>query len=553
MIYYDSLITMDFAGTNSSICDRDGNLLMYTNGMQIHGSDHKPILNGDTIAYSDLWEFWSIDEYYENGEDWVSGLPIVQGTLMLPLSDSEDEFIVIYQILPRDEEGSYVSSLNYSLVSRDEGSKYKITKKDETIREDNLNFGQIHACLHGNGRDWWLIQQSEEGDSVFIYMITKDDIKLQKEIKKESRGEVTITTSQVTFSPHGELYAVANGQYLHEIGGERGTVLRVFKFDRCVGDLIETGTDTIDNFGIRGSVAFSPGGQYMYTTSHEEIYQYDMTETDWVGSKRIISTYDGFTFQYTENSTEYRTRFVSMALAPDGRIYSVPNGSNRFLNVIEYPDEEGQGAGVIQHKIMMPTENFSSIPNLPNYKMGPKEGSLCDTLGMTNYLESQFRFIEDTTNYLKVRFTDISYFSPEEWLWDFGDGTTYNGQKPYYHEYEESGAYHVCLTIRRSGETDKFCKTIYLGVTSNKEEFLSPDQIVIYPNPVEDILHIELRDHIPKDLIIRVYNTIGELIIVKRMRSSWNQLALWGKPSGIYYFTLLNTEGRIYTGTFIKL
>jgi len=552
-IYYDSLITMDFGGTNASICDKVGNLLMYSNGMQIHGDDHKPILNGDTIAYSDIWEVWSLDDYYENGDPWLVGFPIIQGTLILPLEDQSNEFIVLYHLINTNENGSFFSSFNYSLVSRVEDSRFKVTAKDEVIKVDNFNWGQLNACRHANGRDWWVIQQNIEADSIFTYLVSELGVKLQNAFEKEPRAEVSVTASQVSFSPKGELYAVANGQYLNEIGGSYGTVIRVFNFDRCTGSVLELGTDTLQNFGIRATVAFSPSGRYMYTSNSYDLFQYDMQQEDWAATKELIATYDGFTFQYSENSTEFTTLFGSMALAPDGRIYSVPSGNSRFLHTIEYPDEEGLAADVQQHKIMMPTDNFTAIPIFPHYRLGPLEGSSCDTLGLDNYLKAQFRFAVDSTDYLNIRFTDVSYFEPDEWIWDFGDNTSHDGKNPYYHQYEEDGVYEVCLTVKRNELSDTFCKDLYLGVTSNHELLLTDDQVNLFPNPVQDFLNVELRDHVPKDLKIMVYNNLGEVVVSTGMNYGWNSINFFDQPKGIYHFVLVDSAGVKFSESFIKI
>jgi PKD repeat protein len=46
-----------------------------------------------------------------------------------------------------------------------------------------------------------------------------------------------------------------------------------------------------------------------------------------------------------------------------------------------------------------------------------------------------------------VQFTDTSIGNPVTWLWNFGDGTTYSGQKPPLHLYNHDGSYTVSLTV----------------------------------------------------------------------------------------------------------
>ncbi|MBP9136999.1 MAG: T9SS type A sorting domain-containing protein, partial [Flavobacteriales bacterium] len=41
-----------------------------------------------------------------------------------------------------------------------------------------------------------------------------------------------------------------------------------------------------------------------------------------------------------------------------------------------------------QHAIELPTYNFNSLPNHPNYHLGPIDGSVCDSLGINTLTPS---------------------------------------------------------------------------------------------------------------------------------------------------------------------
>ena len=58
------------------------------------------------------------------------------------------------------------------------------------------------------------------------------------------------------------------------------------------------------------------------------------------------------------------------------------------------------------------------------------------------YAEFDWQLMEGTS----VQFFDWSYPAPDEWLWEFGDGTTSTEQNPE-HQYDEAGEYEVCLVI----------------------------------------------------------------------------------------------------------
>jgi len=77
------------------------------------------------------------------------------------------------------------------------------------------------------------------------------------------------------------------------------------------------------------------------------------------------------------------------------------------------------------------------------------------------YAEFSWQVDED----MNVQFFDWSYPTPEEWLWDFGDGETSTEQNPN-HQYVEPGDYEVCLHIYNSfvGCDEIVCNVVEVGV-----------------------------------------------------------------------------------------
>jgi hypothetical protein len=110
------------------------------------------------------------------------------------------------------------------------------------------------------------------------------------------------------------------------------------------------------------------------------VEQFDLLAPDIAASKQTVAVYDNFIdplfpqFGYTT--------FFLQQLASDKKIYiCTPNGT-RFLHVIDQPDSAGIACNVLQHAVQLPTFNQSSIPNFPNFRLGPIDGSMCDTLGI---------------------------------------------------------------------------------------------------------------------------------------------------------------------------
>ena len=93
------------------------------------------------------------------------------------------------------------------------------------------------------------------------------------------------------------------------------------------------------------------------------------------------------------------------------------------------------------------------------------------------------------------------------YFWDFGDGNESTDQNPNY-TYSNFGiAYNVLLTVF----SNYGCRSLTEEITINTtfpEHVAELDRIKVYPNPVQDILNIELIDS--KNILF--YNILGELL-----------------------------------------
>jgi len=84
---------------------------------------------------------------------------------------------------------------------------------------------------------------------------------------------------------------------------------------------------------------------------------------------------------------------------------------------------------------------------------------------------------------LEVPFTDMSTPAPgcdiEEWLWNFGDGSTSSAQNPS-HVYDRQGSYTVTLTVTDScGFTDSITMRAYISIKTTGGEALEPADMVV--------------------------------------------------------------------------
>jgi len=347
---YDSL-EMDINRTSANISDTSGNLLFYTNGYYIADATGDTMQNGNNISPTG---FYNINP---------KGLTIPQGSLILPKDQSSNSYYIFHNTV--DNTPNYNRSLNfyYSVVDMNlNGGKGAIMSKNNILIQDTMIPGNITACKHANGRDWWVIVQKDNSNLFYKFLILSNAILGPY---TQSIGTPRSTTGGMSvFSPNGKKYAMVHAEY-QSMGG-----LDIFDFDRCTGILSNSIHITLPQSpGLFGGTAFSANSNFLYASNINEVYQYDMSAANIAASKLTVATWDSF---YSP-SPPFATLFEGTFLAPDGKIYVQTGNSTFHFHVINYPDSLGLSCNFAQHSIQLQFWYANGIPNHPNYFLG------CDT------------------------------------------------------------------------------------------------------------------------------------------------------------------------------
>ncbi|MBK9257896.1 MAG: T9SS type A sorting domain-containing protein [Saprospiraceae bacterium] len=538
-IYYVPGRFIDFGDSNSSVCDSSGHLLAYTNGQVIYNGKDKPI--ADTINYSPDWEYWNL------GNDTLAipvGLAFFKSSLVLPVPGMQDEYYVFYQTVDRNT--FHTVNTRYSrIMKNDSSNSWTVIYKDKLLIEEHLGGGAIAACRHANGRDWWFILPLFDTKTFQLYLISDDTIinkgKVEIGLDTEEFGIGTFV-----FSSNGEYFALMGGYRL----GEQKILIKYGYFNRCTGSFTYLGEERHGSFGLLAAVAFSYNSRFLYIVDNNtKIYQYDLKSTNISESKLLVAEYDGYEYinPTDVNQFGYKVNFCYMGEGPDGRIYISPSsGSTRKMGVIEYPHERGEACEVRQHSIHIPTVFTRTMPNFPTYRLGPLDGSPCDTLGLDNHPVAKFRYEPDTLDHLRIRFTDLSYFRPETWSWDFGDGSPKVSDRYPFHRYTQNGTYNVCLTVSNENSSNTTCRTITIG-TSNSDDTPEPSaiaDITLYPNPVVDFLLVTLGEYVPEYGQIFLYDMTGRQVHTQRIWYGQNNVDMSRLSAGMYVGRITD-KGRL--------
>jgi hypothetical protein len=516
----------DFSETNTSLSDSSGNILTFTNGVHIGNADWEIMDNGEHITDA-------LEAVGELHSQWV---------LILPFPEHPHKQIFFY------EQNGFTSALSvhatklrYGIIDMEEDIGLgKVIVRDSVLIEDTLSVGKINAVKHANGRDWWVFVNEKNTNRFHRLLLDPNGGHLS--------GNQTIGLTvfdgvgQGAFSPNGEHYFIYG-----TIGTTEGAYIDLYDFDRCEGLFYN---HRQYHFIERnwGGGAFSPNSRYLYINRHTKAYQYDLEASDVWSSRVQVAEYDG-------HLDPFNTTFYLMQLAPDGKIYASTTNGVKSMHVIHSPDEAGLGCQYQQHGIELPTYNSFSIPTFPNYRLGPLDGSACDTLGINNLPISWWRSEQDTLDPFKVAFHDLSYYEPNNWAWDFGDAVsglnnTSSNRHPD-HLFSAPGEYQVCLKVSNDNGSNTLCRTLKLGNTFTE----NPDvleRIQVSPNPFSNHLNIALSANL-RIPVFRLYDQLGRLVREERLAFGNTDLETLALPKGIYFWQVFATGELVKSGKLVKM
>ena len=518
----NQLIDMWFNDTNAAISDSSGNLLFYFNGVYLEDISRKIMENGDTL-----------NTYVETGYD----LP--QGAIIIPYPGHSNQYILFhgedgYVDIPgwsTECIGMYYSIIDMTL-SNGLGA---VVQRKVPLAIDTIGYGKLTLTRHANGRDWWLVINRSHSNQFYTILIDPYGIHI---IGLQTIGPPRNYEGigQAYFSPDGSKYV-----NYHSIGATIGQYADVYNFDRCTGQLGNHQHIYIEDGG--GGAIISPNSHWLYIPTWIYLYKYDLWSDSIAGTQELIALHDGFL-------DPFPTYFHRGFPAPDDKIYIVTTSGSRSLHVIHKPDESGTDCAFEQHGIRLPCYNSTSIPTYANYRLGPLDGSSCDTLGIDNDPVSWWRYEQDTLDPLAVEFRDLSYHGPETWAWDFGDGGISTERHPY-HDFDNTGIYQVCLTVSNVNGSNTHCKTLYIGVSATDNPVLQK-QITISPNPFYEWFSVSLSATLPSP-IFRLYDMAGLLVRKERIAFGINEIEANELNSGIYFWEVISNKELIKAGKIIKM
>ncbi|MFT4760698.1 MAG: hypothetical protein ACI9XO_003748 [Paraglaciecola sp.] len=339
--------------SNATISDNNGDLLFYTNGCAIANKNHEIMPNSEGLNPGAVSN--SNCEYGYLGS---------QSCLILPIPESASKYYLFHKAFTYDPNLTiFPDKLYYTLIdmSLDEGLG-EVVDKNVILRDDTIRSGEMTAIKHSNGEDWWLINGSYDSDEFFTFLITADSIEgpfFQNIGFVNTRAGSG--SGQVVFSPDGTKFARIN----------KDDQLYLYDFDRETGLFSNFEQIIVDDTVPIGGCAISSNSQFLYISTGNKLFQFDLEATDIKASQVLIDEYDGWGDPFPAN-------FYQMQLAPDCRIFMNSTNGVAVLHVINQPNEKGVDCDFQQHSFPLPSYNQASLPHFPYYRMDT-DYPICDS------------------------------------------------------------------------------------------------------------------------------------------------------------------------------
>jgi hypothetical protein len=385
---------MSTDGSSASVSDSSGNLLFYTNGVNIWNTNNQTMPNGTGIK----------------------GTPdINQSVVIIPDPSNSDRFYVITNgPITQIERGIFYTVVDMSL----EGGlgDVDILQKNMVLFEnisgvvENVSTNMT-SVLNPNDNTYWLVIfgfGDEQGplDTLFSYKVDATGISLVNQTTFTFNLTLSVENSnggQMKISPDGQTLALIHNTVGAGRGGEFEEAQSIFTFDfDSLTGVVSLLNDSIflDNSLYCYGVEFSPDSNFLYVSSTNELID---------GTGLNGGTPVGRIYQI-EHKISNSSLLIYNGLDPiyglqsaiDGKIYAVNSSGN--LGVINTPNISGAaGANYIHGDILLGTSTaYKELPQLvPDILLNVETKKAKQPLIMGNPFKEEikikFKVIQDYT------------------------------------------------------------------------------------------------------------------------------------------------------------
>jgi hypothetical protein len=299
--------------------------------MQLEGSASISDKNGNLLFYTDGVNVWDrINNQMPEGRKLGGHSSSTQTALILRQPDSKN----LYYIFTVGK-GPYLEitkqEFNYSIVDLEANLGYGDVIEKNTLLHNLPVTEKLTAILHSNNEDYWVIAHEMDSPRFIIALLTRNGIEY---VKTQSIGPSHDAGSGLNKDGViGQMKANRKGDRLAAVVNT-SKELQLFKFDRQIGELSDFVAFTMDTIAGYYGLEFSASGQFVYVSNaNSRLLQFD------------VSSYHRATIEATRKSIYdiYPTlvqSFGQMQIGPNNKIYLAIH-EIKYLGVINKPDLPG--------------------------------------------------------------------------------------------------------------------------------------------------------------------------------------------------------------------
>ncbi len=385
---------------NASICDKDGNLLFWSNGCAVINREQEVMPHGDTLN-------WDAFREVIGWKECLRGYPGAQNIKILPDPADENGFYIFHKA--RRYFGQFediTTDLRFSYVDMAlDGGKGDVVFFDSILYNNPVTNANLEAIYTDNGNNWWLLQPVEDDSLILTYLI--DDKGIERFPDQNSHlffKDKRAGAGTMRISPDGSKLAYYD-YFLN---------LHVYDFDRMTGlisnhqkvTLFDDAEEMPNNKFRFSSVEWSPNSRFMYAAVSDSLFQIDSWEADMDNGIRLIDVYNG-------TLDPFSTRFYIATLAPDCKIYICSTNGSRSYHIIHRPDELGTACNFVQNGLKLPqSSGIANLPLFPRFRVD--EADKCDPT-ITSVFGDVVYYRRDLEVYPSPTAGPITIELPEQW------------------------------------------------------------------------------------------------------------------------------------------
>lgn len=406
----------------ATVSDYAGNLLFYTDGVNVWNRMHNIMANGDSL---------------------MGDSTSTQSALIVkkPFADS------VYYIFTAADSGN-IQGLRYSVVDLTLNGGLGDVTTEKNIPIFISSCEKITAIRHYNGSDYWIVAHHYGTNSFYSYLLNSSGLSASPSISNVGSS---------LNNPKGYLKGSRSGKRIASANYKRRN-LEVFDFDNETGlisNLIRI--SNLDSNYVY-CVEFSPNSELIYVSHHNTssyISQFNLlagSSLDINNSRVQIDSTGGVG--------------GALQIGNDDKIYYAKDGEE-YLSVINKPDEKGVLCDYSATEVHLAGKTSKlGLPPFVIYDSFFYPKNLC---------------LSDTTQFHLFVATSVDSVK-----WDFGDppsGTlNYSTLKNPTHYYSSLGSYNVSVIIYRKFQTDTLKQTVeihpYPEVFIGNDTLLCPGDVI---------------------------------------------------------------------------